>query len=75
MLPTRIQITHMKTNTIGTGSSMTFGSTIVRNHCSTIKRNNGFGEQNADSVITILPIETIDDRDLIDAVIINIRHL
>ncbi|CVN65202.1 MULTISPECIES: hypothetical protein [Bacillus] len=75
MLPTRIQITHMKTNTIGTGSSMTFGSTIVRNHCSTIKRNNGFGEQNADSVITILPIETIDDRDLIDAVSINIRHL
>ncbi|KAJ0071412.1 hypothetical protein [Bacillus altitudinis] len=75
MLPTRIQITHMKTNTIGTGSSMTFGSTIVRNHCSTIKRNNGFGEQNADSVITILPIESIDDRDLIDAVSINIRHL
>ncbi|AKU31483.1 hypothetical protein [Bacillus altitudinis] len=75
MLPTRIQITHMKTNTIGTGSSMTFGSTIVRNHCSTIKRNNGFGEQNADRVITILPIETIDDRDLIDAVSINIRHL
>lgn len=75
MLPTRIQITHMKTNSIGTGASMTFGSTIVRNHCSTIKRNNGFGEQNADSVITILPIETIDDRDLIDAVSINIRHL
>lgn len=75
MLPTRIQITHMKTNTISTGSSMTFGSTIVRNHCSTIKRNNGFGEQNADGVITILPIETIDDRDLIDAVSINIRHL
>ncbi|EIL85137.1 hypothetical protein P8815_07030 [Bacillus altitudinis] len=75
MLPTRIQITHMKTSSIGTGASMTFGSTIVRNHCSTIKRNNGFGEQNADSVITILPIETIDDRDLIDAVSINIRHL
>ncbi|KIL23428.1 hypothetical protein B4134_0738 [Bacillus safensis] len=75
MLPTQIHIAHMKTNSIGTGSSMTFGSTFVRNHCSTIKRNNGFGEQNADGVITILPIKTIDDRDQIDAVSINIRHL
>ncbi|MEI4790267.1 hypothetical protein WAX46_08080 [Bacillus sp. FJAT-53060] len=75
MLPTRIQIAHMKTNTISTGSSMTFGSTNVRNHCSRIKRNNGFGEQNADGVITILPIEMIDDRDQIDSVSINIRHL
>ncbi|MGD6827464.1 hypothetical protein [Bacillus pumilus] len=54
---------------------MTLGSTFVHRHCSTIKRNNGFGEQNADGVITILPIETIDDRDQIDAVSINIRHL
>ena len=54
---------------------MTFGSTFVCNHCSTMKRNNGFGEQNADGVITILPIESIDDHDQIDAVSINIRHL
>lgn len=74
MLPTQIHIAHMKTNAIA-GSSMTFGSTVVRHHCCTMKRNNGFGEQNADGVITILPIETIDDRDQIDAVSINIRHL
>ncbi|TYS34623.1 hypothetical protein FZC65_04165 [Bacillus pumilus] len=62
-------------NKRSSGSSMTLGSTFVHRHCSTIKRNNGFGEQNADGVITILPIETIDDRDQIDAVSINIRHL
>ncbi|OLP64294.1 hypothetical protein BACPU_27740 [Bacillus pumilus] len=75
MLPTKIHIGNMKTNSIGTGSSMTFGSVMMTNHCCSMKRNNGFGEQNADGVITILPIETIDDRDLIDAVSLNIRHL
>ncbi|MCY7494245.1 hypothetical protein [Bacillus safensis] len=75
MLPAQIHIAHMKTNSIGTGSSMTFGPTFVHNHSSTIKRNNSFGEQNADGVITILPIETIDDPDQIDAVSINIRDL
>ena len=45
MLPTRIQITHMKTNTIGTGSLDDIDLIIVPNHCSTIKRNNGFGDK------------------------------
>ncbi|MGE6631681.1 hypothetical protein [Bacillus sp. NPDC077027] len=75
MLPTRINIAYVKNNSFGTGSTMTFGSTVVKNRCCTVKRNSGFGEQNADGVVTLLPIETIDDRDQVDAVSIKINHL
>ncbi|NTU25478.1 hypothetical protein HPX95_04610 [Bacillus tequilensis] len=74
MLPTCINISHFKNNTIGTGSSLTFGSAEVRNRCSAIKRNNGFGEQNADFVVMVIPIESIDDRDGADALSMKINH-
>ncbi|MED4864962.1 hypothetical protein P9661_15930 [Bacillus subtilis] len=72
MLPTNINISHLKTNSIGTGSSLTFGSAELRNRCSAIKRNNGFGEQNAD--VMVIPIESIDDRDGADALSMKINH-
>ncbi|MGQ9009785.1 hypothetical protein ACTXHP_16550 [Bacillus stercoris] len=75
MLPTNINISLLKTNTIGTGSSLTFGSAELRNRCSAIKRNNGFGEQNADFVAMVIPIESIDDRDGADALSMKINHL
>ncbi|AFI28641.1 hypothetical protein SC22_11295 [Bacillus sp. A053] len=74
MLPTNINIAHLKTNTIGSGSSLTFGSAELRNKCSAIKRNNGFGEQNADFVVMVIPIESIDDRDGADALSMKINH-
>ncbi|MED0586654.1 hypothetical protein [Bacillus subtilis] len=74
MLPTNINISHLKTNTIGTGSSLTFGSVELRNRSSAIKRNNGFGEQNADFVVIVIPIESIDDRDGADALSMKINH-
>ncbi|MFV9832957.1 hypothetical protein ABOZ80_13125 [Bacillus stercoris] len=74
MLPTNINIAHLKTNTIGSGSSLTFGSAELRNKCSAIKRNNGFGEQNADFVVMVIPIESIDDRDGADALNMKINH-
>ncbi|MBZ6490099.1 hypothetical protein [Bacillus subtilis] len=74
MLPTNINISHLKTNSIGTGSSFTFGSAELRNRCSAIKRNNGFGEQNADVIVMVIPIESIDDRDGSDALSMKINH-
>ncbi|WP_069839298.1 hypothetical protein [Bacillus sp. F56] len=74
MLPTNINIAHLKTNTIGSGSSLTSGSAELRNKCSAIKRNNGFGEQNADFVVMVIPIESIDDRDGADALSMKINH-
>ncbi|WP_434178687.1 hypothetical protein [Bacillus stercoris] len=74
MLSTNINIAHLKTNTIGSGSSLTFGSAELRNKCSAIKRNNGFGEQNADFVVMVIPIESIDDRDGADALSMKINH-
>ncbi|MGG5776049.1 hypothetical protein C2H96_00575 [Bacillus subtilis] len=74
MLPTNINISHLKTNSIGTGSSLTFGCAELRNRCSAIKRNNGFGEQNADAIVMVIPIESIDDRDGADALSMKINH-
>ncbi|MDC6143619.1 MULTISPECIES: hypothetical protein [Bacillus] len=73
MLPTNINISHLKTNSIGTGSSLTFGSAELRNRRSSIKRNNGFGEQNADVIVMVIPIESID-RDGADALSMKINH-
>ncbi|MFP7328788.1 hypothetical protein [Bacillus subtilis] len=74
MLPTNINISHLKTNSIGTSSSLTFGSAELRNRRSAIKRNNGFGEQNADVIVMVIPIESIDDRDGADALSMKINH-
>lgn len=65
--PSFIQIAGMKINSIGIGSSMNIGNSVLLSRAHSCKRNNGFGEQNADLTNIFLPIQIVIDSDEADA--------
>ncbi|KHE67456.1 hypothetical protein [Halobacillus sp. BBL2006] len=65
-LPTEINLPHMKINTVEKQSSVSFGQNYKTNRYVTCKRQQGFGEQNGDRVITHHPIQGVVDADFSD---------
>ncbi|WP_028401086.1 hypothetical protein [Ectobacillus panaciterrae] len=65
-LPSKINMGHIKINTVGTGCRVSAGSTVQRNKNAVNKKTSGFGEQNGDEVAIYHHISIGDDEDLID---------
>ncbi|MFY4774762.1 hypothetical protein [Metabacillus sp. RGM 3146] len=63
----KVNLAGMKINSVGKGCSMNIGKALIRNHASSVKRNQGFGEQNADLVFVYNPIQIVIDEDILDA--------
>jgi len=53
-------------NSIGKLCVLSYGQNMQIGKSVSVKRNQGFGEQNADQVKMIHPISTINDNDLSD---------
>lgn len=65
--PSEINIPVCKINSIGNGSKWTIGQSYRKNMVHSIKRNNGFGEDNGDYSIHLKPVQIIWDDDLFDS--------
>ncbi|MFQ3544195.1 hypothetical protein Q7A53_08910 [Halobacillus rhizosphaerae] len=65
-LPHTINIPNFKVNTAGRYSSISFGQNYKSRRFVSNKKNQGFGEQNADDVWMKQPITWVNDADIID---------
>ncbi|MDN3019314.1 hypothetical protein PH210_24390 [Paenibacillus sp. BSR1-1] len=70
-IPTVGNLGIIKINGVGLGSTFTIGSAQLISRKNTNKKNQGFGQQSADFSTISLPIQTVEDADLLDAIVIN----
>ncbi|MDP4172208.1 MAG: hypothetical protein Q8906_16480 [Bacillota bacterium] len=68
-LPTKINLGDMKINEIGLGSNLSIGTTRAIGRNVSNKKSQGFGQQSADSTITIVPIVNVRDDDILDSIV------
>lgn len=66
-LPSVISLEHIKVNGISSGATFNAGSSMILRRTAMNKRNEGYGEQNGDCVVTVLPILSINDYDQLDS--------
>nr|MDH3077164.1 hypothetical protein [Bacillus velezensis] len=64
--PSVINFEYIKMNGISGGATFNTGSSVMVRNTATNKRNEGYGEQNGDCTVVVIPIMSIDDSDLID---------
>ncbi|MDY0404982.1 hypothetical protein P5G51_005820 [Virgibacillus sp. 179-BFC.A HS] len=62
-----INLRHVKIGVIDGSSSMSLGKAHQTGNNLVNHRNEGFGEQNADGVITSRSISLVDDADFVDS--------
>ncbi|WP_223595443.1 hypothetical protein [Neobacillus bataviensis] len=70
-IPTVGNLGIIKITGVGLGSTFTIGSAQLISRKNTNKKNQGFGQQLADFSTISLPIHTVEDADLLDAIVIN----
>ncbi|RDI43217.1 hypothetical protein [Falsibacillus pallidus] len=63
---TKMNIQGLKVNIIGQGCVLNYGQSHLINRNAVTKKNQGFGEQNADEVFTFNPFFEVDDGDIED---------
>ncbi|MCP8969293.1 hypothetical protein [Ectobacillus ponti] len=66
-IPSVINLKYIKVNTMEHGSNLSTGSNMILNRNNSTHKNEGFGEQNADSVEIHIPISFVDDTDMADS--------
>lgn len=66
-IPTNVNISNIKIGNSDHDGSVSFGSNIITNRNVSGKKNQGFGQQNADFCNLFSPIQSILDNDEIDA--------
>ncbi|RLQ95444.1 hypothetical protein D9X91_10435 [Falsibacillus albus] len=66
-LSSGLNIQGLKINKVGGGCVFNTGTSHISRKFSSIKRNEGFGEQNADYVECIFPIYIVEDGDEFDS--------
>lgn len=68
---TEVQLGFIKINSMEMGSRMGMGGTRQTGKRNAAKKNQAFGQQYADGVLQVIPINTLDDRDITDSTRIN----
>ncbi len=68
---TEINMPYMKINAINNLSNLSFSSTQRIGVYSSVKKNQGFGAQNADGIVIVNPGYIVNDSDLDDATAIK----
>ncbi|MDF2903968.1 MAG: hypothetical protein K0S25_1606 [Bacillus sp. (in: firmicutes)] len=66
-IPTKVQLGHVKVNSIGRLSSFSVGENQKINNKNTSKKTEGFGEQNGDRTVVSIPIFYVNDDDIMDS--------
>ncbi|KXZ18175.1 hypothetical protein AXI59_17270 [Bacillus nakamurai] len=66
-LPAVISLEHIKVNGMSGGATFNTGSSMILRRTAVNKRNEGYGEQSGDCVVTVLPILSINDYDQLDS--------
>jgi hypothetical protein len=67
-LPSRIDMGHIKINSVGIGCTVSTGATVQINKNVVNKKTSGFGKQGGDEVAIYHHISIVDDEDLFDAI-------
>ncbi|MBT2575293.1 hypothetical protein J7E26_15310 [Bacillus sp. ISL-51] len=65
--PSVINLENTKINSISGGATFTTGSSMMIRRTAVSKRNEGYGEQSGDCVVTVIPILSINDYDQLDS--------
>lgn len=73
-IPTVVNISEMKIGTPDHRSNVFFGTNFYRGINNTGKKNQGFGQQFGDELITAFPINITFDDDFIDEPIVKINR-
>ncbi|GHH99156.1 hypothetical protein [Neobacillus kokaensis] len=72
-IPTKLNICNIKINSPDHKSAINFGANFLTNMNVAGKKSQGFGQQSADDVLTIIPISITFDDDIIDIPSIKIK--
>ncbi|MGG3468862.1 hypothetical protein ABES02_15440 [Neobacillus pocheonensis] len=70
-IPTKVNLGVIKITGVGLGSTFTIGGAQLISRNNTNKKNQGFGQQLADFSTISLPIHSVDDADILDAIIFH----
>lgn len=70
-IPTKVNLGVIKITGVGLGSSFTIGGAQLISRKNTNKKNQGFGQQLADFSTISLPIQSVEDADILDAFIFH----
>lgn len=71
---TVINIGNVKINSASGNSRVHITKTMQLRNFASIKKNQGFGEQNADGVVMVNPANGADDRDITDTEAVHVRR-
>lgn len=65
-MPSKLNLVSLKINGVGKECSVSFGSSEKINRNIKRKKQQGFGESNADLVSFVVPISYVNDADFLD---------
>ncbi|HET7627886.1 MAG TPA: hypothetical protein VFK44_05800 [Bacillales bacterium] len=62
----RVDLAAMKINNVGKGCTVTFSQKKLTGSRTSVKRSEGFGEENGDGCMFMNPAGSVEDGDIVD---------